>query len=100
MTKEQKELNKCREDVFFLAQYMINLIEIMKDNKLCKNGEKNAVGKVSTQLHKITKAIEIRMPKDMQEKTQNRIDYYYNALSLIDVNDEDKVLAALKDAFS
>ena len=100
MTKEQINLIKCREDIFFLSQFLINKIEEMKNNKLCRNGEKNAVGKVSTQLHKITNKIELRMPKILQEKTQDRIDFYYNSLSLIDVNDESKVLAALKDAFS
>ena len=100
MTKEQINLIKCREDIFFLSQYIINKIEEMKDNKLCRNGEKQAIGKVSTQLHKITSKIEIRMPKDLQEKTQNRIDFYYNSLSLIDVRDEKKVLEALKSAFA
>ena len=100
MTEEQINLIKCREDIFFLSQYIINKIEEMKDNKLCRNGEKQAIGKVSTQLHKITSKIEIRMPKDVQEATQARVDFYYDLASKVDVRDEKKVLKAFKSAFA
>jgi hypothetical protein len=100
MTNEQINLIKNREDIFFLAQYIINKIEEMKDNKLCRNGEKQAIGKVSTQLHKITSKIEVRMPKDVQEATQARVDFYYDLASSVDVRDEKKVLKAFKAAFA